>query len=182
MLSAAFAKRPIRRLNAANSELGSPVCVREPRPPDKLTMRPDADRFNSGSLAWVTANVPKKLVSKVFRTASRLAAPADPSPELAIPALLIRISSRPSSASISAAAPLLCQLGQIDLHIAGGEAFAPEFCHGSLAPAPIACADENVMPFMAKLARDLEADALVGPSNEGDAVFRGLHEKFLRYR
>jgi len=38
-------------------------------------------------------------------------------------------------------------LGQIDLYIAGGEAFAPEFCHGSLASTPIACADENLMPF-----------------------------------
>lgn len=36
------------------------------------------------------------------------------------------------------------------------------------------------MPFLAKLARDLKADALVGPSNEGDAVFRGLHREFLR--
>src|SRR5580693_6169963 len=37
------------------------------------------------------------------------------------------------------------------------------------------------MPFLAKLAGDLEADALVGPSNEGDAVFRSLHGEFLRY-
>src|ERR1700723_244368 len=78
--------------------------------------------------------------------------------------------------------PYWFRLGQIDLHIASDEAFAPEFCHGSLAPAPIACADKNVMPFLAKLAGDLEADALVGPSNEGNAVFRGLHGEFLRYR
>jgi hypothetical protein len=61
-------------------------------------MRPDADRFNSGNIAWVTANVPKKLMSKVLRTALRLAA---------------------------------------------------EFCHPSLAPTPIASAEENVMPFLA---------------------------------
>jgi hypothetical protein len=64
------------------------------------------------------------------------------------------------------------------LQKAGGETFAPEFCHGTLAPAPIACADKNVMPFLAKLAGDLEADALVGPSNEGDAVFRSCVENF----
>jgi hypothetical protein len=73
-------------LKAANSELGSPDRVREPRALDKLTMRPDFDRFNRGNIAWVTADVPKKLVSKVFRTASRLAALGDPSPELVIPA------------------------------------------------------------------------------------------------
>src|SRR5580700_4120982 len=71
-------------LNAANSELASPVWVREPRPLDKLTMRPKADRFNSGNIVWVTTNVPTKLGSKVFRTASRLAAPGDPSPEVVI--------------------------------------------------------------------------------------------------
>jgi len=61
-------------------------------------------RFSSGSIAWVTAFVPKKLVSKVRRTDSSLAVSGDPSPMLVMPALLTKMSSRPSRASMSAAA------------------------------------------------------------------------------
>jgi hypothetical protein len=59
------------------------------------------------------------------------------------------------------------------LHIASGETLTPEVCYGSLAPIPITCADENAIPFFAKLARNFEADTFVGPGYEGDPVFRG---------
>jgi hypothetical protein len=82
-------------LKLLNSEFGSPSWAREPNPPETLTRRPVADRFNSRNTAWVTAKVPKKLVSKVRLTASMLAALGAPSPALVMPTLLIKMSIAP---------------------------------------------------------------------------------------
>ena len=71
---------------------------------DTLTMRPADERRSSGSIACVTASVPKKFVSKMRRTASMLTDDGGPSRASLLPALLTSTSSRPNSAPMRSAA------------------------------------------------------------------------------
>ena len=68
-------------------------------------MRAAGARRSSGSMALVTVTTPNTLVSKTSRSVPRVVSLGAPRPSpRAIPALLIKMSSWPYSASIQAAA------------------------------------------------------------------------------
>jgi hypothetical protein len=67
------------------------------------------------------------------------------------------------------------RVGQIDLHKARRDAFAAERPDRRRATVRVARADQDTDSVPAELAGDLEADALVGAGDEGDAVVRITH-------
>jgi hypothetical protein len=141
-----------------------------------LTTRADAEARSNGSMACVTANVPKKLVSKTRRTASKAYFAGGPIAGIGdagvvdqyVQVTVLRPDGRGSGRDDG-------RIVQVD----GNEMGIDTLCsQGRDGRGPAACvprAEQNAHSARTQLASDLKADALVGAGDQSDAQAWSLH-------
>ena len=163
---------------------GRRVCrVSEPTLLDMFTIRGDAERRSSGSIALVTRMTPITLVSTAVRTASRSTVVGSCGMPPVTPALLTSTSRRPARSSISAAAAAtlassVTSSGTPKASTPAARSFSTAASRRSVVPG----ADADAPAEGAQAGRDLVPDPLVRAGDQRDRLFAHVARSCRRAR